>query len=191
MDGFFSDVFSGVFGTLIVAGLAVSLDMLRTQYLISRLTEGFSRFRFTFNQAGWGVTLENITSISVVVREVAFLTTTPIRVTLNYHGPDRNRIGWDRTEDDTPLLLSYGASSSEADSDRGFILLPAYSAATWIISHSALPNMPFTFNGCILLLEYPSMFGGRRLKIITTDNRMFPFVNEHINTARLASRGAT
>jgi hypothetical protein len=170
--------FLGGVGAAFFAALAtIATNGMRAATIAEALKKSLESTSTTFDRDGFGITLTNRTSIYIIVREVRFHSRGIISTTLNPHKPTNYR-GWDHDAqpDDTPEFLRFSAAIDSTDQTRGFRVLPAYTSASWLIPAWAMHNGPIDFTTLEILVEYPTLWGGRRLMTISIppSDRLIP-----------------
>ncbi len=180
---FWSNVFSNLFGDLgaaaVLACLAWLSNKARALRLRKSLTKSFGNQGVNFSGEGFGVSISNKTSIDVVVRCVLLSMKPRGSIKLNYKGPDGD-IGWDAAQRGGDVA----AVIEKTDDSREFIILPAHTSGRWIVPLAGMRHFAKAIAGgdffakCKMLVEYPTLFGGRKLMETEADEVTLKLINE-------------
>lgn len=159
-------VFSG-FTVASLTGLAVWLyNYCRNKRLENRLREAIAPKGIWSGLTGAGVTVENKTEASVIVRSVMLMCPRGDSIRLDYFGPGQGVPSSPRFGG----KADGGSLSHGAALERGFIELPPHCGGLWGLSTNALKT-PFIADkepiDCKVVIEYPTLIGSRRLIAIS------------------------
>jgi len=157
----------GVGAAALITFATIGLNEMRTTSVRNALKASIGDNAIAYDESGFGITITNRTSIYIIVRSVRFHTKGIVRVALNPRQAG-SYCGWDHESraDDAMEFLRFSAAIDSTDERRGFRILPAYTSYTWLIPPYAMIQGPFDFTTLEILVEYPTLLGGRRLLTI-------------------------
>lgn len=183
MEGAIQNILLSVAGGLITAGILAAitlyLNSTRESLVYEKLLKSLTWPSLNRHINGIGIGVRNRTPLYIIVRGVQLEMDHQIMLTLNFHEMT-GAVGWnynDAEEDDIPDFLRFTASIDSVPDSRFKILAP-YTEAVWLIPNRGVATLPVEFTRCDLLVEYPTIFGGRRLLKISADQENMRVFNK-------------
>lgn len=122
----------------------------------------------------------NGTDVRVTVRDIRLITECDTHVSLTYIGDTGDVIRPRRKNDviarrrNTITLRNEKAGLIE----RNFVELPAQTAGLWALTAAQVENPGWRFSQCLLVIDYPTLLGTRRLIVVHAPIRIVTDVNE-------------
>ena len=164
-------IISGTLTAITWVVIVFAVNYSRNKYLEYKLTESFGNIGYTGGIDGWGITLHNRTNVPVKVRCVAFLFADGPSYIPNFSGKKS-------VEREVPMNLTgekkviiYTASTSfEHQKDEGIIDLDFEMSGVWMLSNRAVLESKSYPIGGYAVIEYPTIFGGRRSLEVVFNN---------------------
>jgi hypothetical protein len=180
--GFWIDVSSNLIADIGAAALLACVpavwNKFRARLLRRSLVESFGPLAGSFSGEGFGIGIKNNTSVDVVIRSIMLLLRDRGSIILTYKGPS-GEIGWGAANKGGEVA----AVIEETDNSRGFQILPAHTGGEWIIHRNGmrmlaaqLATAPW-FSKCRMLVEYPTLFGGRKIMEAEASDHTMELIN--------------
>jgi hypothetical protein len=166
MNPIYTGFISGLVTALSWAVLAVGYNYIRNLWLEHKLKNAFKLQGRGYSVEGFTVSVNNRTSIPVIVRQVKLYESYPSSsVRLVYFQANSEVIG-ERTlknigdkETEKVYLVPFHSQPTE----RSFIELPAHTGASWIVPNKMMREIDWTFAACRVVIEYTTVFGNRKV----------------------------
>lgn len=139
----------------------------RNKYLEYKLEKSFQDISYTAGRDGWGITLHNLSNVPVKVSVVLLKFSEKMNYVLNFSGQKT-------IESKEPLNIQgekvkeIYMPSSEFEDQKGerIIDLDFEMSGSWLLTHSSVVDCQGHPTGGHVLIEYPTIIGGRkRIKI--------------------------
>jgi len=114
------------------------------------------------------VVCANGTDVRVTVRDVRLITASDTHVSLTYFG-DTGDVIRPRHNDDLMARRRNPIHTRNEKAgliERNFVELPAQTAGLWALTSAQVEDPGWTFTHCVLVLDYPTLLGTRRLMIV-------------------------
>jgi len=172
LDNILANFLGGLGAAVFITLATLAFSYMRIELLKKSLQKSIEGHGILFGEKGFGITLHNKTPLYIIIRGVHFITPAGFLI-LNYSGPDTSRIGWrlnswerDNDYEEIPSFLRFSATIDSTSTERKFVVLPSYTAGQWTTPGSALDALSDKILGCRILVEYPTLFGGRDVIVI-------------------------
>ncbi len=160
----YENTLANVLAAVIGGGAVFVWNRYRNVRLEGTLRTAFVQHGIAMTAQGFGIAVHNRTPVTILVRKITVWGGEEQgSIKLNYEGPT-GEVGLEHEGDGRTLpRVLFWSTLDNYDEDRGFVIMPPHTGGTWVIRHELLTRPSWFFTRCVMILEYPTMFGGRAL----------------------------
>ncbi len=173
MNAFCSSVVSGLTTAAVWAVVLWLVNLGRNKWVERQLRGSLCRIGTQYGDEGFGATLKNETRISILVRDVVFLTEDPEQgIGLLY---DRPTYDFMIVEKKTRKPMTFKTKTRTRDLKRettahGFVMLPPETGGIWTLDpRFYFENADLVLTGARATVEFKTFFGNPKITIVESN----------------------
>ena len=178
-------IITGITIALVWAIIIAGYNFFRNLLLEKKLNTAFERQGLIQSREGFGIAIRNNTPVPVIIRAVRVYRNYPEHaIDFSFEGPApyppyKEKVG---KNPKSRKVTYYGPDKRQVEKmlDRhGFVELPSHTGGIWHIpSQAVLEELELQFETCQVIIDYPTVFGNRKIIAIMASPGMRDFINE-------------